>query len=116
MTPATSPPTDLRAGPPSRRRPTGTPPVPRRTPVPANRSPATGSVSLAKTDTIIEASDAVQLLGLGLGSGDLDGESVDEILVGAPFDASDGAHSGAAFVVITPPTGTWSIPASLPKT
>jgi hypothetical protein len=71
--------------------------------------PAAGSIDLAKTDIIIEATDWSQLLGSGLASGDVDSDSVDELLIGAPTDSTGGSAAGAAFLVVTPPTGTSSI-------
>jgi hypothetical protein len=49
-------------------------------------------------------------LGSGLGSGDVDLDGIDELLIGAPGDSESGEHwCGAAFLVFSPPSGTWEI-------
>ena len=72
--------------------------------------PASGEIDLATAETIIEATSMDQQLGSGLGSGDVDLDGVDELLIGAPGDSECGENwCGAAFLVFSPPTGTWEI-------
>jgi hypothetical protein len=72
--------------------------------------PASGEVDLSAAETVIEATSVTQQLGSGLGSGDLDLDGTDELLIGAPADASCGEDwCGAAFLVSSPPPGAWEI-------
>jgi len=72
--------------------------------------PASGEIDLSTSDTIIEAASSDQQLGSGLGSGDVDLDGIDELLIGAPGDSELGENwRGAAFLVFSPPAGTWEI-------
>ncbi len=71
--------------------------------------PASGEIDLSAVDTIIEGETMGQQLGSGLGSGDIDDDGVDELLIGAPGDRGCGNACGAAFLVFAPPSGTWDV-------
>jgi hypothetical protein len=72
--------------------------------------PASGEFDLGTADTIVADDATIHKLGDGLGSGDVDGDGVDELLIGAPGDSSCGDMAcGAAFLVFSPPTGTSDI-------
>ena len=74
------------------------------------QGPASGTIDLSTADTIIEPASWDQQLGSGLGSGDVDLDGTDELLIGAPGDSSCGVSwCGAAFLVLAPPPGTWAI-------
>ncbi len=70
------------------------------------RGPLADETDLAAADIIIEADAAMDELGSGLGSGDLSGDGITDLLVGAPF-ADSGA--GVAYLLVDPPSGTSSI-------
>jgi hypothetical protein len=65
------------------------------------------SKGLADADAIIMGTTVG--VGGGLGAGDLDGNDVDELLVGAPIDGTSAPYAGAAYLVVAPPAGTSSI-------
>ena len=68
--------------------------------------PASGEINLSTAESIVVATSAEQQLGSGLGSGDVDHDGTDELLIGAPGDSSCGEYwCGAAFVVSAPPPG-----------
>ncbi len=68
--------------------------------------PIVDDLDLADAAVILEGSDTAQYVGLGLGSSDVDGDGVDEILVGAPGNEAKGVAEGTAFLVSDPPSGT----------
>jgi hypothetical protein len=64
----------------------------------------TASLSLADTKLVGEAFG--DNTGSSVSSGDVDGDGVDEILVGAFFEGTGGSHAGAAYVVLEHADGT----------
>ena len=69
--------------------------------------PANGSTTLDNADIVLESNDVLTQLGAGLGSGDIDGDGVEELLVGAPWEKGGGTDStGLAYVLYNPPLGT----------
>jgi hypothetical protein len=69
--------------------------------------PASGEIDLGTADTILPDDKTTRQFGDGLGSGDVDLDGVDELLIGAPGDGSCGDMGcGAAFLVFSPPAGT----------
>ena len=72
-----------------------------------------GDVGLADADAKLEGTAASEEVGYALaGGGDVDGDGVPDLLVGAPGAGISGADSGAVFVVPGPLTGTSSLGAT----
>ena len=71
--------------------------------------PASGVVDLAAGDLVIEGDTTDQMLGAGLAAGDVDGDGDDDLLIGAPGESSVASDAGAAFLVLSPASGTWAI-------
>ncbi|MGC6515746.1 MAG: MopE-related protein, partial [Myxococcota bacterium] len=62
-------------------------------------SPALGSQSAASADLIITGDASVERVGLSLHSpGDVDGDGLDDLLIGAPRNDVNGTNSGTAYV------------------
>jgi hypothetical protein len=80
--------------------------------VPGERSvyvaqgPLADTTDLAAADAILEGEFLADEFGYGLGSGDLDGDGNDDLLIGAP---SHDSRSGVAYLVSDPPSGTSKI-------
>ncbi|MDP2311522.1 MAG: Ig-like domain-containing protein [Pseudomonadota bacterium] len=66
---------------------------------------ATGG-DLAAADAKVYGEDASDYAGLGIAAGDVDGDGLDDMLVGAYQDDSGGSNAGAAYVVYGPMTGS----------
>jgi hypothetical protein len=72
--------------------------------------PASGEIDLGAADRIVAEGTTIRQFGDGLGSGDVDQDGVDELLIGAPGDESCGEPAcGSAFLVFSPPSGTSDI-------
>jgi hypothetical protein len=71
--------------------------------------PAEGEHDLSAAELVIGGESGQDLLGAGLAAGDVDADGVDELLIGAPGDATFGTLGGAAFLVFGPPAGGWDI-------
>ncbi len=70
--------------------------------------PTVGDYELADADLIVRGIHVDAWAGTGLACGDVDGDGVDELLVGAPEDATFGGAKGAAFLFYGPASGTWA--------
>ncbi len=70
-------------------------------------SGATGEISAADADVVIRGHGTAQQVGGGVAAGDIDGNGSDDLLVGAPADATGGAGGGAAYLFMGPLTGTY---------
>ncbi len=66
---------------------------------------AAGVTSLAKADAIIEGTTS-SYFGWGLGTGDIEGDGVDELLIGDPVATTGAGGAGIAYLLSDPPTGT----------
>ena len=60
--------------------------------------PASGDRSLSGADVIVRGEEGGQLVGGGVGSGEVDGQPGEELLVGAPGDGWGGEEAGAAYI------------------
>lgn len=69
-----------------------------------------GTVSLSDADVILTGEAAQDLAGYaGAGAGDVDGDGVDDLLIGADLDKTVGPYSGAAYLVLGTPPGRASL-------
>jgi Putative metal-binding motif/FG-GAP repeat len=60
--------------------------------------PATTTSNLSDADSILRGDTRQQQFGLGLSAADVDGDGVDDLLVGAKGDRQGGTNSGAGFL------------------
>ena len=56
-----------------------------------------------KPDVILDGTQPAQYFGWGLGAGDVNGDHVDDLIVGAPYDSKGGHRSGRAWVYLGGP-------------
>jgi hypothetical protein len=70
--------------------------------------PSFGTASLSGASAIIEGQSADDLAGFAVAAGDLNGDGIDDLIVSAPKRDSTGWDAGAAYVVLGPPSGTFS--------
>ncbi len=68
--------------------------------------PVTGTFDLSLADGKLVAEGADDGADSVSGAGDMDGDGLDDVLVGAPFNDEGGSQAGAAYVVLGPVTGT----------
>ena len=69
--------------------------------------PITGSISGASADLIMLGAASGDQAALAVaGGGDLDGDGLDDLLVGAGREDSGGTDAGAVYVILSPPTGS----------
>jgi hypothetical protein len=68
--------------------------------------PLSGSNSLDSVDTVILGISAGDGLGSAVASGDLDGDGVDDVLMGADYSDSGASDAGSAYVFTSFPSGT----------
>jgi len=62
--------------------------------------PVSGSVSLADRDVMMRGMTEGGQAGMAVaGAGDVDGDGLDDVLVGAPWDNTSGSYAGAAFLI-----------------
>jgi hypothetical protein len=64
-----------------------------------------GVTSLAKADVVLDGTTS-PYFGYGLGTGDLENDGVDELLIGDPGANTGGSSAGIVYLVADPPTGT----------
>jgi hypothetical protein len=70
------------------------------------RGPLADETDLSTADVILEGDSAADGVGAGLGSGDLTGDGIADLLVGAPnIDSA----AGVAYLVVDPPSGTSAV-------
>ncbi len=67
--------------------------------------PGSASLDLGAADLIVRGIKG-SLAGSGLAIGDTDGDEACELLVGAPYEASNGAYTGAAYLFYGPLSGS----------
>ncbi len=71
------------------------------------RGPVTGTVDLSTATAKLVGEESGDVAGRSVaGAGDLDGDGLADILVGASNNAAGGGDAGAAYVVLGPVTGT----------
>ena len=69
-----------------------------------------GAVSLAEADGRHHGESSYDMAGYGLaGGGDIDGDGLDDVIVGAPYEDEGGSNAGAAYLVPGPATGFASL-------
>lgn len=68
--------------------------------------PVSTGGDLSAADAKVYGEDANDFAGLGIAAGDVDGDGVDDMLVGAHLDDSGGTDAGAGYVVYGPMTGS----------
>jgi hypothetical protein len=72
--------------------------------------PVTGLNYAYNADAIIGAENADDYLGASVdGAGDVDNDSYDDIVIGAPLDDYSASNAGAAYIVTSPIFGSYSI-------
>jgi hypothetical protein len=71
--------------------------------------PVRGARDLSAADAKLVCDDPYAVAGTSLASGDVDGDDLDDILVGAPGDGAGGAGAGAVYVVLGPVAGAVSL-------
>ncbi len=70
--------------------------------------PLTGNVRLWAADAKVSGESAGDQAGWAVAAaGDTDGDGLDDVLVGAPFEHAAGTYNGAAYVVRGSPAGTY---------
>ncbi len=68
--------------------------------------PATAGASLAAADALLTAEDGGDELGTAVAdAGDVDGDGVRDLLLGAPYEASAHSQGGAGYLLLGPVTG-----------
>jgi hypothetical protein len=70
--------------------------------------PISGTVALSGADAIIRGTATRSAAGLGLEMGDIEGDGIDELLVGAPSDDTVATNAGAAFLFLGPLSGSYT--------
>ena len=68
--------------------------------------PVTGVVDLGDSDIIVRGSSSSAMAGNCMSSGDVNKDSYDDLLVGAPGDSTGGSQAGAAYFFYGPLEGT----------
>jgi hypothetical protein len=68
--------------------------------------PVTGTLDLSLADAKLVGESTAGFGATGSGAGDVDGDGVDDILIGAPGDDTGRTFYGAAYLVLGPVTGT----------
>jgi hypothetical protein len=72
--------------------------------------PVTGSISLAVADAKFEGTNAGDNAGEAVsGVGDIDGDGMSDLAVGARYEDSGGASAGATYVILGPASGTFDL-------
>jgi hypothetical protein len=72
--------------------------------------PVTGNYRLWAADARILGELGGDQAGWALsGAGDVDGDGLNDMLIGAPFEHSDGVYTGAAYLVLGAPRGTFDL-------
>jgi len=70
------------------------------------QGPVSGTVDLTVADALLVGENASDYAGDALTSADLDGDGIDDILVGAPWEDSGASGAGALYSVLGPVVGT----------
>jgi len=68
--------------------------------------PISGALALSAADAIIRGAAPESATGLALETGDIEGDGIDELLVGAPNDDTVAHDAGAAYLFLGPLSGT----------
>ncbi len=72
--------------------------------------PVTGNYRLWAADARILGELAGDQAGWVVdGAGDVDGDGLDDLLIGAPYEHADGVYTGAAYLVLGAPRGTFDL-------
>lgn len=70
--------------------------------------PISGELALSEADAIVRGSAPDQWAGFSLAIGDIEGDGVGELVVGAPCDDTTAQNSGAAYLFLGPLSGSYS--------
>jgi len=68
--------------------------------------PAAGTIDLSEADAKLVGEEPEDAAGYSLAAGDVDGDGVEDLLVGAPGQDAGGSYAGAAYLVLGPAAGT----------
>lgn len=71
--------------------------------------PVSGEVGLSEADAKLVGEDAYTAAGSSLASGDVNGDGLDDVLVGVPYQGEESNPAGAAYVVLGPIVGTFDL-------
>ncbi len=72
--------------------------------------PASGDRDLSWSSTVVSGVDGDEHLGTAvLGEVDVDGDGLDDLLLGGPTATEDGATTGAVWLMLDPPTGDLTV-------
>ncbi len=75
--------------------------------------PVSGALDLSSADARWHGESSSDMAGYGLGgAGDVDGDGLDDMLVGAPYEDAGGTDAGAAYLLLGPSTTSSSLAAS----
>ncbi len=77
--------------------------------------PLAGTTSLSTADATLIGEDADDNAGCSVAMGDVDGDGIEDILVGAFHEESSGSNGGAAYLVAGPAVGTIDLSRSTAK-
>ena len=77
------------------------------------QGPLSGEVSLSATDAMLLGEASGDRAGYDVANaGDVDGDGLDDLLIGAQDEDSGGTDAGAAYLVLGPISGTWDLGAA----
>jgi hypothetical protein len=65
----------------------------------------TGEIDLSTADAKLIGEEALDLAGTSLAAGDIDGDGIEDVIVGAPWENSYAYQAGAAYLLLGPVTG-----------
>jgi hypothetical protein len=75
--------------------------------------PVTGTIHSSDLQAVLTSSSYCAYAGVAVSSaGDVNGDGLDDILVGAPYDSANAEYAGAAYLVLGPVSGTFMLSSS----